>query len=237
MAPTCAHAAWTEGLHSPSIVLSLAVCGLAYPLGTVTLQGAGPPGTSLNAPFNVPTHETLLCSRVCSQAGRRGEGATEPLAVRCAHSHKQSASVRRGGVIAARCGLEHTCSRPILSWMELWARPMRQKMPPKMTAEDTLLIARAMLVALSRLTWRLWWRMHDNLDHSLPSGIVVLCSSIALDAQDNPLQRPWPLMCPCKAHVESAGLPGSLEEQGCLLRPPDPCGLLLLCSAGRGRLG
>ena len=76
-------------------------------------------------------------------------------------------------MIAARCGLEHTCSRPILSWMELWARPMRQKMPPKMTAEDTLLIARAMLVALSRLTWRLWWRMHDNLDHSLPSGIVV----------------------------------------------------------------
>ncbi len=45
--------------------------------------------------------------------------------------------------------------RPILSWMEVWLRPIRQKMPPKMMAEETLLIARATFVALSRLICRL----------------------------------------------------------------------------------
>jgi len=39
--------------------------------------------------------------------------------------------------------------------MALCARPMRQKMPPKMSAEDTLDAARATLVARSRLTCRL----------------------------------------------------------------------------------
>lgn len=49
----------------------------------------------------------------------------------------------------------HACRRPILSWMELWELPMRQKMPPKIMALDTLLAARPTLVALSLLTWRL----------------------------------------------------------------------------------
>ena len=47
------------------------------------------------------------------------------------------------------------CRSPIRSWTELWDLPMRQKMPPKMMALDTLLMARPMLVALSLLTCRL----------------------------------------------------------------------------------
>jgi len=38
--------------------------------------------------------------------------------------------------------------------MAAWLRPMRLKMPPKMRADDRLLAARAMKVALSRVTWR-----------------------------------------------------------------------------------
>ena len=49
----------------------------------------------------------------------------------------------------------HACSSPMRSWMEPWEQPMRQKIPPKMTALDMLLMARPMLVALSLLTWRL----------------------------------------------------------------------------------
>ena len=52
----------------------------------------------------------------------------------------------------------HACSSPMRSWMELWEQPMRQKMPPKMMALETLLMARPMLVALSLLTWRLYAR-------------------------------------------------------------------------------
>ncbi len=63
-----------------------------------------------------------------------------------------------------RCRREwHACRRPILSWTELWDLPMRQKMPPKMMALDTLLMARPMFVALSLLTWR--------LHHTLPSAL------------------------------------------------------------------
>ncbi len=41
------------------------------------------------------------------------------------------------------------------SWMALCVRPMRQKMPPKISADDTFEAARAMLVARSRVICRL----------------------------------------------------------------------------------
>ncbi len=70
------------------------------------------------------------------------------------------------------------CRSPIRSWTELWDLPMRQKMPPKMMALDTLLMARPMLVALSRLTWRL---------HRALLTALTICQSHRLDS---------PLDCP-----------------------------------------
>lgn len=76
-----------------------------------------------------------------------------------------------------------TCSRPIRSWMRLWLRPMRQKMQPKMMAEDTLLMARAKFVALSLLICRLPSTQHGllkSLDTALwdiPRALHMGCSS------------------------------------------------------------
>ncbi len=49
------------------------------------------------------------------------------------------------------------------SWMVVWPRRMRQKMAPKMRAEEMLVPARARLVALSRVACR-----HDRASSSLP---------------------------------------------------------------------
>ena len=47
------------------------------------------------------------------------------------------------------------CSSPMRSWMALCERPMRQKMLPNISADDTLEAARAILVARSRVICRL----------------------------------------------------------------------------------
>lgn len=52
---------------------------------------------------------------------------------------------------------------------------MRQKMPPKMIALDTLLMARPMLVALSLLTWRLQHALLEAFRTSAFQGTAFLC--------------------------------------------------------------
>mmetsp|Transcript_19242 Transcript_19242/g.58082 ORF Transcript_19242/g.58082 Transcript_19242/m.58082 type:complete len:315 (+) Transcript_19242:593-1537(+) len=110
--------------------------------------------------------------------------------------------------------MEATCSRPIRSWMVVWLRRMRQKMAPKMSAEEMLVPARAMLVALSRVAC-----LHDRASSSLnclphPEGgevsVAGRCATAALSAAASP--SPLPLSAACCFAAATSSLMRFLVE-------------------------